>query len=67
VVLAEVYLARDLSETAAKDADQHGGVCGDVRAGDGDLVRLLRRPARKLVAANLAEANEPDRAGQACD
>jgi hypothetical protein len=66
-LLAEVYPACDLPATATKDAHHHDGSCGNLRARDSNMDRLLRRPARGPDAVNLEEANESDGAGQACD
>jgi hypothetical protein len=66
-LLAEVYPACDLPATATKDAHHHDGSCGNLRARDSNMDRLLRRPARRLDAVKLEEANESDGAGQACD
>jgi len=62
-----VYLACDLTATVTKDAHHHDRACGDRRARDGNLRRLLLRSARGLDAADLEAENESDGAWEARD
>jgi hypothetical protein len=56
-LLAEVYLGRDLIAMVTKNALHHDGVCGARRFEHCDVRRLCLRPACRVDAVNLEEAN----------